>query len=142
MNSFVVLDPPAHFDPKVDVAATLCESGGKFLLLQTSQEKEHRGLWGLPAGKLNSGERPIEGALREMEEETGIALSAERLTFQLTAYVREAIDFRFHLFRCTLSCRPHVRLNPPEHSAWRWVAMEELVQMPLIPCALELFALL
>ncbi|MFD1320538.1 NUDIX hydrolase [Micromonospora sonneratiae] len=35
--------------------------------------------WGLPAGLLNRGEAPIDGAARELREETGIALSPEDL---------------------------------------------------------------
>ncbi|WP_244615670.1 NUDIX hydrolase [Stackebrandtia albiflava] len=33
--------------------------------------------WGLPAGLLERGERPVDGAVRELHEETGIALTPE-----------------------------------------------------------------
>jgi ADP-ribose pyrophosphatase YjhB (NUDIX family) len=36
--------------------------------------------WGLPAGLLERGERPVEGCARELREESGIALSVEQLT--------------------------------------------------------------
>ncbi|NUT35866.1 MAG: NUDIX hydrolase [Hamadaea sp.] len=36
--------------------------------------------WTLPAGLLNRGETPLEGALREAEEETGIAFAASDLS--------------------------------------------------------------
>lgn len=36
--------------------------------------------WSLPAGLLARGESPVEGALRELAEESGIVLAAEQLT--------------------------------------------------------------
>lgn len=36
--------------------------------------------WSLPAGLLRRGERPIEGCVRELEEESGLALSVADLT--------------------------------------------------------------
>lgn len=36
--------------------------------------------WSLPAGLLERGERPVEGCARELQEESGIALSPDQLT--------------------------------------------------------------
>lgn len=36
--------------------------------------------WGLPAGLLERGERPVDGAVRELREETGIDLTVDQVT--------------------------------------------------------------
>ena len=62
----------------VVVAANLIEKDGKYLLIQ--EGKEHvRGEWNLPAGSLEIGETPVEGARREAKEETGLTVEPESL---------------------------------------------------------------
>lgn len=62
----------------VVVAANLIEKDGKYLLIQ--EGKEHvRGEWNLPAGSLEIGETPVEGAKREAKEETGLTVEPESL---------------------------------------------------------------
>jgi 8-oxo-dGTP diphosphatase len=54
------------------VKAVARNSDGKFLLLKRNKEKkEHPGIWEFPGGGLED-ESPIEGALRELKEETGL----------------------------------------------------------------------
>ena len=54
------------------VKAVARNQDGKFLLLKRSEEKkEHPGYWEFPGGGLED-ETPIEGALRELKEETGL----------------------------------------------------------------------
>jgi len=68
-------------------------TGGAAVLAETEQGvalvKQFRYAYGeeiyeIPAGKLNAGEDPLEAALRELKEETG--LSAERLTLLTVLY--------------------------------------------------------
>ena len=77
MNSSVTTQvfekPPADFHPRVEIAACYLEVDHHLLLLQRTREKSEPGLWGVPAGKIEPGEIPLHGALRELFEETGIA---------------------------------------------------------------------
>ena len=57
-------------DPKVAVAL-LVVNEGKILFVQRSNEP-YRGLWSLPAGFVDAGEDPVEAAVRECREETGL----------------------------------------------------------------------
>jgi 8-oxo-dGTP pyrophosphatase MutT (NUDIX family) len=41
--------------------------------------RDNLALWGLPGGKVDAGESNVEAAIRELGEETGIALTAEHL---------------------------------------------------------------
>jgi len=46
------------------------------LTLRTAELRRHGGQWALPGGRLEAGEPPEIGALRELEEEVGLALPA------------------------------------------------------------------
>jgi len=52
------------------VAGAIVEKDGKILLVQEGQPKAY-GLWNTPAGWLDQGENVLEGAKREVKEETG-----------------------------------------------------------------------
>jgi 8-oxo-dGTP pyrophosphatase MutT (NUDIX family) len=52
---------------RIDAAGGLVQNGlGEFLMIK------RKGFWDLPKGKIESGENDEEGALREVEEETGL----------------------------------------------------------------------
>ncbi len=64
---------------KVNVGVSvIMVSGGKLLLGERNEPGElgHFG-WTTPGGKLEEGETIIEGAIREVEEETGLKLATE-----------------------------------------------------------------
>ena len=57
-------------EPKVGVGVMVVEDG-RILLVRRAMEPE-KGRWSLPAGYLDHGESPIETAVREAREETGL----------------------------------------------------------------------
>ena len=60
-----------HFvEPKVGVGVMVVEDD-RLLLVRRAMEPE-KGRWSLPAGYLDHGESPVETAVREAREETGI----------------------------------------------------------------------
>ena len=60
-----------HFvEPKIGVGVMVVE-GGRLLLVRRAMDPE-KGKWSLPAGYLDYGESPIETAVREAREETGL----------------------------------------------------------------------
>lgn len=56
------------------------------LTLRAMGLRRHGGQWALPGGRLDPGETPEEGALRELEEEIGLTLSAEHVLGRLDDY--------------------------------------------------------
>ena len=51
-----------------------CERDGAVLLTRVSPDGPGGGLWTLPGGGLDFGEDPVDGAIREVREETGYAV--------------------------------------------------------------------
>ncbi len=49
--------------------------------------RAHAGQWALPGGRLDAGEGPVEGALRELHEEIGLDLGEESVLGLLDDYV-------------------------------------------------------
>jgi len=100
----------------------------KFLLLRAY------GYWDFPKGIVRPGEAPVGGALREVEEETGL----DALDFRWGHDYRETAPYnrgkvaRYYL--AETECRDIVLpVNPdlgkPEHDAFRWVSYEEALSM-------------
>ncbi|AOY58419.1 hydrolase, NUDIX family [Desulfococcus multivorans] len=48
--------------------------------------RKHAGQWALPGGRMDTGERPEETALRELEEEVGLRLHEDRILGRLDDY--------------------------------------------------------
>jgi ADP-ribose pyrophosphatase YjhB (NUDIX family) len=78
--------------PYVRVAAyALCaDDEERILLVRISPGYAAVGMWTLPGGGLNFGEHPEAGAVRELEEETGLQGEVVRLAF-VDSYTRESI---------------------------------------------------
>ena len=96
--------------------------------------------WQSVTGSLEPGEDPAETALRELKEETGIDATPSLVS---TGVVREfVIDPRWrnryapgvtrnqeHEFRLALPEAAAVTLDPGEHSEYRWLDIDEAIEL-------------
>lgn len=124
---------PEGFSSKVEVAAAYVIANGKLLLLQVGSHKLESGAWGVPAGKLEAHEKPVEGAKRELFEETGIDIDSES-SFQSLGqlYISKLeMDFVYHLFGVNLNTQPPVILSM-EHCSYKWVSRQETESLTLM----------
>ena len=97
---------------------------GTYLLMRRDPRKHHGGLWEATAGgSALRGETPLDCALRELWEETGIR--ADRLT-ELGTVVHQAHRTIYVEFLCeTDGDKSGVILQQGETVAFRWVTGEE-----------------
>ena len=119
---------------EIYVAGTVVEACGKILIL-CRKSGSFTGTWGLPAGMIEVGESDLDGARRELFEETGINVIAEDLEF--------IENFNWHFpnktiifpaYRLKLSNIVDIKIDPSEHSDFKWVTPEECYAMNnLIP---------
>lgn len=56
------------------------EKAGKILMIHRKKKDEHEGFWLAPGGKMEKNEAPVETAIREVREETGLILQSMELT--------------------------------------------------------------
>lgn len=71
-------DRPLYENPVPATCLVVLNAAGQVLLVRRSVEPK-KGLWCLPGGFLELGESPEAGALRELEEETGLSGSIDSL---------------------------------------------------------------
>lgn len=101
---------------------------GDYLLMQRDRRKHFGGMWEATAGgSALQGEAPIDCAIRELYEETGIV--AKKLT-----EVGRVIDEKKHSLYVEFLCvtdfpKDSIILQNGETSDYKWVSKDELVAM-------------
>jgi 8-oxo-dGTP diphosphatase len=103
----------------VSVAGAVVREDGRVLAIK----RRDNGHWEPPGGVLESGEAMQDGLLREVLEETGLTVAAERLSGVYQNVERDivALVFRCHVVRGEL--RPS-----GETTEFAWLAQAEVVQ--------------
>jgi 8-oxo-dGTP diphosphatase len=133
MTTKVFLHRPRDFNPTIEAAGVFCEYEGRLLYLKRHSDSVEGLTWGIPGGKLEPGEKPMEAALRELAEESGIQASPESLKTVAPLYVRRAdVDFIFHMFFLPLQEMPLLQIAQDEHIDSCWVNYQEGLKIPLI----------
>lgn len=113
---------PYSIGNEMKAAGIICWAGHTILLLKRSEDSVNGGTWGLPAGKIESGEMPMECVIRELREETQHELHAQ------PKLLSEEYDFA--LFEAKTGMFQAV-LNE-EHTDFMWADLENLPS-PLHP---------
>ena len=99
--------------------------GEKVLLLKRKDNVPYCGKWGFPGGGAEKGETPVEAAIRETAEETGIKVLPEDLVFLDKVVSPDKRDV--HVFACNnFEGNVDAQRVYKEHDGYEWVAMDEL----------------
>jgi mutator protein MutT len=99
----------------------------KLLLLQRRPEQRLSGLWTFPGGKVEEGEQPLQAAVRELYEETGIRGKRWRHLGKAFEDTGENLYLHFLLFVCnTITQEP-----PQPESPYQWSHRESLNNLPM-----------
>lgn len=139
MSEFYI-KKPSDFGAELEVSTVFIECQGKILLLHRTKCELSPETWGIPGGKLEKGEPPLEGLTREIWEELRLKPDLEDLQFIRSLYVRHPkVRYQLHLFRWTLTSIPSVTLDPKEHHDYLWQPIEAFADLPLLEGQLEAF---
>jgi mutator protein MutT len=104
----------------VQIAIAVVEQNDHFLIGQRPAGVALAGLWEFPGGKIEAAESPEAAAIRECQEEAGLAV---RKQFLYTTCVQEYEHATVHLhFIACAPIDPQAKPLPP----FRWVARSEL----------------
>ncbi|MEM8919956.1 MAG: 8-oxo-dGTP diphosphatase MutT [Pseudomonadota bacterium] len=117
-------------------AAALVREDGRLLLAQRPEGKSMAGLWEFPGGKVETGERPEDALVRELDEELGLKTVAA--DFTPFAFASHAYD-DFHLLMPVFLCR-RWRGEPAgiEGQELAWVSAEDAKTFPTPPADIGL----
>lgn len=116
--------PGASVDLSGSVAGT---AGGAAVLLtrRSAAMRAHAGQWALPGGRLEPGERPLDGARRELHEELGIELGPEAALGALDDYATRS-GYVITPMVLWAGGEPDLRPDPGEVRSVHRVALTEL----------------
>jgi 8-oxo-dGTP diphosphatase len=110
------------------VGAVIKDDQGRLLLIKRGHAPG-AGLWSLPGGRIEAGETDAEALVREMREETGLAVEPGQLvgTVRRPAQDGDVLDIRDYAATVTGGT-----LHAGDDAAEaRWVAPGELESLPL-----------
>lgn len=109
------------------IIATICEitKDGKLLLQKKAEGKFGEGKWNGPGGKVQEGETPLEGVIREVKEETGLSVKNPVLKGVLDFYfgVKPAPDWTTYIYHVT---DYKGKIKPNEEGELKWFNYEEI----------------
>ena len=115
---------------------------GKFLVVRRARAPAH-GLFSLPGGVVELGERLTEAVAREIAEETGMSIEPQALAGDRESIVRNGDDRvgrHFVILCCAARGRAgELELNE-ELSEARWIEPAELADLPTTPGLAEIVA--
>ncbi len=116
--------PPKKRTPskKIEVSAAVILKNGKVFIQKRPLGGLMGGLWEFPGGKLESGEHPEDGLLREIREELAVHITiTEKMMTIKHAYTQFRVTL--HAYLCRL---PKGRIRATQCEQWRWVRREDL----------------
>lgn len=126
-------ESPENFNPRFDIVSCFCEHKGELLLLHRQDNKSEGDKWGVPAGKIDPGEVPLQAMQRELKEETGLSIQPERLTYLNKVFVRYPdYDFVYYMYLIQLESRRRVKIAPKEHKDYIWTSPTHALGMKLV----------
>ena len=113
--------------PKAAGIVVCMDDDNNFLIIRRSNIDERMGQWTLPGGHIDDKDRSIEmGAIRELEEETGLTCSRANLFF-----LEEAKPDKFYFWAKEWSGEVDVLIPNPEtglieHDSYKWASINDI----------------
>ena len=115
---------------KGSAVAILDDDSSMLLLMRSGKSRWMPKKWGLPGGKIETGETPEEAVVRETKEET--TLNIQKLT-----YLKDLSNKTVDLFYTT-SYDGNVQIDF-EHDDYEWVSRADVEQYDTVPGIVEIF---
>lgn len=108
-------------------AGILLKYKNQCLLCKRNNEGSLPGVWSVPGGHLEKGEKIEEGAIREFREETGLQIIDE---LDYLATLNAGVRTKFYLFKYEIRRKIEIDLDSAmdgdEHTECRWFTKKNL----------------
>jgi ADP-ribose pyrophosphatase YjhB (NUDIX family) len=112
--------------PRVGVSTLVRDRRGRILLVQRGKAP-FRGTWSLPGGHVEPGERLADAAAREVDEETGIAVSGLR-RIDVTEIIADGFHYVLIVYDADGEGEPHAASDAADA---RWLAAADIDALPM-----------
>lgn len=135
LSATIYLEPTPQFKARFEIAVVYIEYNNQILLLHRQDNASQGNKWGIPGGKVDENETPLQAAIRETYEETGYDISKQTIETLNTVYVEynETNHFIHHMFRITLEGEPGaVKIDFSEHKGFTWITPAYSLKMDLL----------
>lgn len=119
-----------NHDRTVSVAAALAERSGRVFLARRGRHKSSGGLWELPGGKVEAGERARDALARELREELALEPVLENRPYDEAVRIRNGVRYRFLVFRAHWEGEPSASTD---HDTWSYFRPEDIPFGELAP---------
>jgi len=111
----------------------LINKDGKYLVIKRAETENYMPLkWDVPRGTIDAGEDTITCLQREVLEEAGLKVEIDRLIFAYTNLDGFPKHHVVHLVYLCNYVSGEVRLEPTEHSEYKWLTKEEIKDLDTI----------
>ncbi|MHA4906623.1 NUDIX hydrolase [Streptococcus constellatus] len=128
------------------IAHALIEKDGKYLLIKRSKIKRgspnmYPEYWDIPGGSVEEDELPQEGAVREAMEEVNQKIQLSEILHEDSCYddTKGVVFTRLVYKAKLLECR-EIKLDPEEHTAFRWIqTLSNMKEETIVPYLNDLF---
>jgi len=106
----------------------LINDQGQMLALQRSDDDNRRpGQWDFPGGHVDEGEDMMAAAIRETQEEAGVALDTAKLVFAITEMTPKHGSGTWLVFTARVTGDVPVVISH-EHKAYLWMTPDEFLR--------------
>jgi 8-oxo-dGTP diphosphatase len=123
--------------PKVGVSIVLKNMDNQ-ILVGKRKGSHGEGSWAFPGGHLEFNEKPLECALRELEEETGVerknVLSWEEIGFTNDIFEKEGKHYITIFLELVIRNNTEIyNMEPEKCEKWVWKKVEDLKEPLFVP---------
>jgi 8-oxo-dGTP pyrophosphatase MutT (NUDIX family) len=126
--AFLVSLPGLYFYLKKDERSRVVVQVGEEILVLKGWYGSNK--WMLPGGGMHKGEEPVDAAIRELAEETGIIAKPTDLQYITSGKVTDSygLRYKYHLFVMQLPKRPESTVRNYEIFDIAWRKPEDLIK--------------
>ena len=129
------------------IAHALIEKNGKYLLIKRNKIKRgepnmYPEYWDIPGGSVEEDELPREGAVREAMEEVNQKVQLSSILHEDSCYDdTKGVVFTRLVYKANLlEYNREIKLDPEEHTAFRWIqTLSDMKEETIVPYLNDLF---
>lgn len=122
-----------NFSPDFEVVGCFVEWQGKIIILKRHHDCWEGGKWGIPGGKIEKDETAPSAIVRELSEETGLAVDDKKIFYiDNIAVDHDGRKMIYHLFSTVLNQMPNIIINQREHLEYKIIDPLETLKLNLV----------